>query len=106
MYQSAVGKSFLKSMGLKVADRTWHGIPRGRRGSKNNRRARERLLEKDPFCYYCGLKLTLDTSTLDHTIPKSKGGTDIYTVLACYTCNQEKGDKIIVPWNILRELGE
>jgi len=70
------------------------------RNKKSNREKRAKLLKEDPYCYYCGCRLTLDDSTLDHALPRSKGGTDEWSnlVLACYECNQDKGDKIIVVW--------
>ncbi len=74
--------------------------PKHRR--KSNRSLRKTLLEDDPYCYYCGIPLTLDGSTLDHAIPLSKGGTDEFAVLACYPCNQDKGDKIVIPWHLNR----
>lgn len=45
-------------------------------------------------CFYCGRALTYSTVTLDHFVPKSKGGTrDIANLFAsCYKCNTEKGD--------------
>lgn len=58
-------------------------------------------------CFYCGKPIRCvvchpDTSirsvaTLDHLIPRSKGGTFAYSnlVLSCPKCNRKKGDKII-----------
>lgn len=51
-------------------------------------------------CWYCGVKLKLDAAgflksrTIDHVIPRSKGGTDIFSNLvpACTKCNQDKAD--------------
>ena len=50
-------------------------------------------------CAYCWSGMTLDlkqpnTATLDHIVPKSKGGlSNVYNLIAvCYTCNQEKSD--------------
>lgn len=44
-------------------------------------------------CYYCGHKLSRKNKTIDHVIPLSKGGSDKTRnkVLACRTCNEEKG---------------
>ena len=89
MSKPAVSKAFLRSVGVNVP-------------VSKSRLLRAKLLKKDPYCYYCGCPLDLDGSTLDHTIPKSKGGTYKHAVLACSPCNQAKGDKIIMPWNILR----
>lgn len=65
-------------------------------GSKMGKKRRRRLkfLEKDPFCFYCRRKLKLNNSTLDHKVPKSKGGKGHSNyVLSCYKCNQLKGSK-------------
>ncbi len=45
-------------------------------------------------CQYCGKTRDL---TLDHLIPKSKGGKFVWTniVTACLSCNAKKGDKLI-----------
>ena len=55
-------------------------------------------------CHYCGLgPLVIDTdnrdpmvATLDHRIPRAKGGAEFdlnNLVVACSPCNQKKGDK-------------
>lgn len=43
-------------------------------------------------CSYCGVSLTIQTMTLDHIIPKCKGGTDDKTNLTacCERCNSLK----------------
>lgn len=45
-------------------------------------------------CQYCGEHLTIKTATVDHIIPRCKGGkTDWHNVvLSCYSCNTSKGD--------------
>ncbi len=45
-------------------------------------------------CQYCGSTRHL---TIDHVIPKSKGGSEEWTnlVVACSTCNTKKGDKLL-----------
>jgi 5-methylcytosine-specific restriction endonuclease McrA len=51
------------------------------------------ILVRDGFkCVYCGSK---DKLTLDHLIPKSKGGRNDWNnlVTCCDTCNKKKGDK-------------
>jgi len=47
-------------------------------------------------CQYCGVKVTIKTGTIDHYIPKSKGGEHTWAnvVLACTKCNQKKGSKM------------
>jgi 5-methylcytosine-specific restriction endonuclease McrA len=45
-------------------------------------------------CQYCGSTRHL---TIDHVIPKSKGGSEEWTnlVVACSKCNTKKGDKLL-----------
>jgi len=49
----------------------------------------------DAICQYCLEKITFEQATKDHAYPKSKGGTndDFNLVLACKTCNRDKGNK-------------
>ena len=48
-------------------------------------------------CQYCAKIFIPENLTLDHVIPKSKGGSNKWTnmVAACKKCNQKKGDKTI-----------
>ena len=64
-------------------------------------------------CHYCGRKDLIreipknrvrqpsNLATIDHVIPKSHGGKDTEEncVIACYRCNQKKGDDIKGEWN-------
>jgi hypothetical protein len=45
-------------------------------------------------CQYCGVTRNL---TIDHVIPKSKGGGDTWEnlVVACVSCNTKKGNKLL-----------
>lgn len=45
-------------------------------------------------CQYCSNAVSLKESTLDHVVPRAKGGkTDwLNIVIACYACNQKKKD--------------
>ncbi len=47
-------------------------------------------------CFYCGKNLKYRQITLDHYIPKSKGGTkEVFNlVLSCRKCNRLKGNRI------------
>ena len=67
--------------------RSWSGTAAKKR--------RLQRFESDPTCYYCGKELKFNLSTLDHKIPRSRGGRNDFenTVLCCYECNQEKADK-------------
>jgi hypothetical protein len=50
-------------------------------------------------CQYCGSTKSL---TIDHVIPKSKGGEDTWEnlVVACSPCNVKKGDKFLEQTNM------
>ncbi len=51
---------------------------------------------RDGFrCQYCGKKLSYKNLTIDHVIPKSKGGKTEWTnvVTSCMPCNSKKGDR-------------
>ena len=58
-----------------------------------SQRHRIRLLKESTFCHYCGIGLDVQTSTIDHIIPQSKGGkwTKDNLVLSCERCNHKKG---------------
>jgi len=49
----------------------------------------------DWICQYCGEKLSLENATIDHFIPKSKGGNDFKDNLktCCFMCNSIKSGK-------------
>jgi 5-methylcytosine-specific restriction endonuclease McrA len=63
------------------------------------------ILRRDGYtCIYCGLQpgqvkhgrpLTREDFTVDHIIPRSRGGRNTWgnTACACYTCNQRKGSR-------------
>jgi 5-methylcytosine-specific restriction endonuclease McrA len=57
--------------------------------------SRRELLRRDGHrCQYCGSAKQL---TIDHVIPRSKGGTHTWdnVTIACETCNHKKGDKYL-----------
>lgn len=61
--------------------------------SRGLRPNRNRIYKRDNYeCVYCGSHKNL---TLDHVIPKSKGGTNDWTnlVTSCIKCNLKKADK-------------
>lgn len=47
-------------------------------------------------CAYCGRRLTYDTATYDHVVPRSRGGQNELAnkVLVCETCNVEKSNRL------------
>ena len=55
---------------------------------------RKNLMYRDHYsCQYCTVKTT--DLTIDHLIPRSKGGTDTWdnVVASCQRCNVKKGDR-------------
>jgi 5-methylcytosine-specific restriction endonuclease McrA len=57
--------------------------------------SRRSLLSRDNYtCQYCGS--TESPLTIDHVIPKSRGGKTEWTnvVAACVSCNRKKGNKL------------
>ena len=57
---------------------------------------RTRIYMRDKFrCQYCGDRKTLRDLTLDHILPRSRGGDNspFNVVTACVTCNQRKGNR-------------
>jgi hypothetical protein len=70
--------------------------PAGRKQRRNkqrsNQRRRRQLLLAKPFCHWCGQRVDDKTSTLDHVIALSRGGSNgsDNIVLACNDCNQRR----------------
>ena len=63
-------------------------VRRGVSFSKRN------ILRRDGFaCQFCGDKLAASELTVDHVLPRSRGGGTTWEncVAACYTCNSMKG---------------
>jgi hypothetical protein len=61
---------------------------------------RQRIIKRDNHsCVYCGSKRDL---TIDHLIPKSKGGKNTWDnlVTCCISCNSKKGDKMLYETNM------
>lgn len=60
--------------------------------------SRENIFHRDDGkCIYCKIELTLNNFTIEHVIPKAKGGlNDWYNCrVSCSSCNQLKGDKTL-----------
>ena len=47
------------------------------------------------ICQYCSCKLNSKNSTVDHIVPKSRGGGNSWTnlVASCHPCNLKKGNR-------------
>lgn len=57
---------------------------------------RKNILKRDNYqCQYCGAREA--PMTVDHVIPKTRGGKDEWTnlVCACVKCNNKKGDRTL-----------
>ena len=54
------------------------------------------LLRDRNTCQYCGLVLPSSELTLDHVIPRSRGGASTWEnlVACCHECNREKGNML------------
>jgi len=67
---------------------------RGRQGRSSTKRSR--ILARDRYrCQYCGARGTAFDLTIDHILPRSRGGRTAPENLcaACLACNQRKGDR-------------
>lgn len=57
---------------------------------------RRTVLARDQYCcQYCGIQPGKNHLTVDHVIPRSKGGLTVWDniVTACAACNQRKGNR-------------
>ncbi|HXE06671.1 MAG TPA: HNH endonuclease [Acidobacteriaceae bacterium] len=55
------------------------------------------LLRDRNTCQYCGIILTAGELTLDHVIPRSRGGLSTWEnlVACCHDCNRRKGNSLL-----------
>ena len=70
--------------------------------------SKRNLFMRDQYiCQYCGLEYETNELTLDHVIPRSKGGESSWenTVTCCKKCNEKKGDHLPgeVEMNLLKK---
>lgn len=66
-----------------------------------NKPSRSMIYKRDGHkCQYCGSTKEL---TIDHIIPRSRGGEDTWEnlVVACTSCNSRKGDKLLEDTNLV-----
>lgn len=67
--------------------------------SAQNRSARRKVIGRRRVrCHYCREQMPAHKATLDHAIPRSRGGTYATENLrpCCERCNQAKGNKTAV----------
>ena len=63
---------------------------------QNRATQRNRILARDRYrCQYCGKKGTAFELTMDHVLPRSRGGRTFADnlVASCQTCNNRKGNR-------------
>ena len=60
------------------------------------------FLRDDGRCQYCGMQTSMKSGTVDHIVPRSKGGRHAWenVVIACIPCNQKKGSRLIASTNM------
>jgi len=66
---------------------------------------RMRVLDRDKRCAYCDVELDDKSMTIDHVIPKGKGGDPASLsnmVAACKECNFEKKDMLPLDYIVYR----
>lgn len=74
---------------------------KGAQRARQSRTTKKRLAAKHGWeCFYCGCGLSVETGTVDHVIPLSRGGTNRIDnkVLACLPCNSAKADALPEEW--------
>ncbi len=60
--------------------------------------SRRNLYRRDAHtCQYCARRLPIDQLTIDHVVPRSRGGNTSWDncVVACGTCNRRKGNRTL-----------
>ena len=98
----------LSSIAFPKIVRFKSGIP----GAKFYAKTRVKFSRHDLYirdhglCQYCEKKVSRDESTIDHVLPRSKGGLTTWEncVLACSKCNTKKANKLLADcgMNLLR----
>jgi 5-methylcytosine-specific restriction endonuclease McrA len=71
----------------------------------------EQLIERDgPRCVWCGRELWRRDLTIEHVVPRSRGGhtTPDNAVVACRSCNRRRGSRPVDAYvrDLLREGAE
>lgn len=59
---------------------------------------RRNVLLRDRYqCQYCGVVCRPGAITIDHVLPRSRGGRTVWenVVAACHLCNRKKGDTLL-----------
>ena len=72
--------------------------------NKNKRPTKKMLWHRDNgMCQYCSKKVTTSSATIDHVVPKSRGGPHTWDnlVIACTKCNSKKGNSLPKECNMM-----
>lgn len=93
------GNQFINSPNFRLAVpdviilTRFHRIPP--RTVKFNRR--NIYIRDNHTCQYCGARPSREELTIDHVVPRSKGGRSEWEniVLACQSCNAKKGNRLL-----------
>ena len=67
-------------------------------GSPSDPHSRKNILLRDRnACQYCGEVLSSSELTLDHVVPRSRGGNSTWEnlVACCHACNRRKGNRML-----------
>lgn len=73
--------------------------------ASDKRKARDKLWKKSRGkCAYCGKQTSKSEFTIDHFVPKARGGGNEFWNfrLCCFACNQAKSD--CPPWRFLEAI--
>lgn len=65
---------------------------------KNAKPSKKALWHRDlGECQYCSKSVTISNATIDHVVPKSRGGGHTWEnlVIACSKCNGKKGSRLL-----------
>ena len=58
-------------------------------------------------CQYCGKHMGMSSATIDHILPRSRGGRNVWenVCLACDDCNYRKGDRLLseLGWELRKQ---
>jgi len=93
-YNEPVRSQYISFMAPAVLQMKYYVKTKSKK-NKFNSVSRKAILIRDNFkCQYCGCSLSNGTATLDHVLPRSRGGLHKFdnVVASCKSCNNLKDD--------------
>ncbi len=92
-YDAEIRKLMGIKNGLPKEDTACNGTGKGAQRA----RRRKKFYVEFPNCYYCEVQLTRKNRSVDHVVPRSKGGSNGLDnlVTCCKKCNNEKGANLL-----------